>query len=148
MPSLRDVDEIHELVRKVLDNEPVPESKRRLIAPGATLGGARPKGLIETDGAQSVVKFAELGDPTDVPLVEHASMTLAARADIRVAATRPIRLVDGHAVAVLRFDREGRAAGARRLHAQSAHVALRAEGSPMGYPELAQLLRRRAPVQR
>jgi serine/threonine-protein kinase HipA len=147
LPSLRDVDEIHELVRKVLDNEPVPESKRRLIAPGTTLGGARPKGLIETEGAQSVVKFAEPGDPTDAPLIEHACMTLAAQADIRVAPTRPIRLVDGHAVLVLRFDRQGRGANARRLHAQSAHVALRAEGSPMGYPELAQLLRRRAPVQ-
>jgi serine/threonine-protein kinase HipA len=147
LPSLRDVDEIHELVRSVLENEPVPESKRRLIAPGATLGGARPKALIEVDGAQSVVKFAEPGDPTDAALIEHASMTLAARADIRCAPTRPIRMVDGHAVAVLRFDRQGSGAGARRLHAQSAHVALRGEGSPMGYPELAQLLRRRAPVQ-
>jgi serine/threonine-protein kinase HipA len=147
LPSLRDVDEIHELVRSVLDNEPVPESKRRLIAPGATLGGARPKALIEVDGAQSVVKFAEPGDPTDAALIEHASMTLAARADIGCAPTRPIRMVDGHAVAVLRFDRQGSGASARRLHAQSAHVALRAEGSPMGYPELAQLLRRRAPVQ-
>jgi serine/threonine-protein kinase HipA len=140
------VDEIHELVRKVLDNEPVPESKRRLIAPGTTLGGARPKALIEVDEAQSVVKFAEPGDPTDSPLVEHACMTLAARAAIRAARTRPIRLVDGHAVAVLRFDRRGAGPGVRRLHAQSAHVALRAEGSPYGYPELAQLLRRRAPV--
>jgi serine/threonine-protein kinase HipA len=147
LPALRDVDEIHELVRKILDNEPVPESKRRLIAPGTTLGGARPKGLIEMEGAQSVVKFAELGDPTDAPLVEHACMTLAAKADIRVAPTRPIRLVDGHAVAVLRFDRQGRGANARRLHAQSALVALRAEGSAPGYPELSQLLRRRAPMQ-
>jgi len=134
-------------VRKVLDNEPVPESKRRLVAPGATLGGARPKALIELDQAQWVVKFAEPGEPTDAPLIEHACMTLAATADIRVAATRPVRLVDGHALAVLRFDREGTGAAARRLHAQSAHVALRAEGSSPGYPELAQLLRRRAPVQ-
>src|SRR5258708_1073479 len=53
LPSLRDVDEIHELVRKLLDNEPVPEAKRRLNAPGATLGGARPKGLIESaDGGE------------------------------------------------------------------------------------------------
>jgi serine/threonine-protein kinase HipA len=147
LPSLRDVDEIHELVRKVLENEPVPEAKRRLIAPGATLGGARPKGLIEIDGAQSVLKFAEPGEPTDAPLIEHASMSLAANADIRVAPTRPIRLVEGHAVAVLRFDRLSSGAAVRRLHAQSAHVALRAEGSPLGYPELAQLLRRRAPVQ-
>ena len=147
LPALRDVGEIHELVRKVLDNEPVPESKRRLIAPGTTLGGARPKALIELDGAQWVVKFAEPGEPTDVPLIEHACMSLAAQAAIRVATTRPVRLVDGHALAVLRFDREGGGAAVRRSHAQSAHVALRAEASPFGYPELAQLLRRRAPVQ-
>jgi len=147
LPSLGDVEEIHELVRKVLDNEPVPESKRRLIAPGTTLGGARPKALIEMEGIQHVVKFAETGDPTDTPLVEHACMTLAEKADIRVAPTHPIRLVDGHAVAVRRFDRQGGGDSARRIHAQSAHVALRAEGSPLGYPELAQLLRRRAPVE-
>jgi serine/threonine-protein kinase HipA len=146
LPALRDVQEIHELVRKVLDNEPVPEAKRRLIAPGTTLGGARPKALIEIDGAQWVVKFGEPGDPIDAPLVEHASLTLAAKAGIRVVQARPIRLVDGHAVAVLRFDREGSGAQVQRRHAQSAHVALRAEGSAFGYPELAQLLRRRAPV--
>src|SRR6266566_9433979 len=74
-------------------------------------------------------------------------MSLAAKASIRVAPTRAIRLVAGHAVAVLRFDRQGTGPDASRLHAQYAHVALRAEGSPLGYPELAQLLRRRAPVQ-
>ncbi len=146
LPALRDVNDIHELVRRLLDNEPIPEQKRRLIAPGTTLGGARPKALLDIDGIPWVVKFAEPGDPTDACLVEHACMTLAARAGIRVAPTRAIRLVDGHAVAVLRFDRQGSGANARRLHAQSAHVALRAEGSPVGYPELAQLLRRRAPV--
>jgi len=146
LPQLRDVKEIHELVRKVLENEPVPQVQRRLIAPGATLGGARPKALIEIDGAQWVVKFAEPGEPTDAPLIEHACMTLAAKAGIRVARTQPVRLVDGHALAVLRFDREGTGENAQRVHAQSALVALRAEGSPMGYPELAQLLRRRAPV--
>lgn len=147
LPTLRDVDEIQELVRKVLDNEPIPEAKRRLIAPGTTLGGARPKALVEMEGAQWVIKFAEQGEPTDAGLIEHACMTLAAKADIRVARTRAIALVDGHAVAVLRFDRAGSGDGVQRLHAQSAHVALRAEGTPLGYPELAQLLRRRAAVE-
>jgi len=147
LPTLRDVDEMHELARKILDNEPIPEAKRRLIAPGATLGGARPKALMELNGAQWVVKFADPGDPTDAGLVEHACMTLAEKAGIRVAQTRAIRLVDGHAVAILRFDRQGSGARAKRLHAQSANVALRAEGSLLGYPELAQLLRRRAPIQ-
>ncbi|HTT12087.1 MAG TPA: HipA domain-containing protein [Burkholderiaceae bacterium] len=147
LPTLRDVDEMHELVRKVLDNEPIAEAKRRLIAPGTTLGGARPKALMDMSGSQWVVKFADPGDPTDAGLVEHACMTLAAQAGIRVAETRAIRLLDGHALAVLRFDRQGSGPGSKRLHAQSAHVALRAEGTQPGYPELAQLLRRRAPVQ-
>jgi len=39
---------------------------------------------------------------------------------------------------VQRFDRQA----SQRLHAISAHVALRAAGEAMGYPELAQLIRR------
>ena len=138
LPGVRDADEIHELIRKVRANERVPPAQRRLVSPGATMGGAKPKGLIIIDGEQWVVKFAD-GDPTDTPLIEHAAMTLAHAADIRVAHTRPIPLVGGHAVAIKRFDRT---AGAR-VHCLSARVALRAAGEPFGYPELAQLLRRR-----
>ena len=147
LPRLADVGEIRELVRKIEANEPVPEDKRRLIAPGTTLGGARPKALIELDGRQWVVKFAELGDTTDAPLVEHGCLTLATDAGIRVVQTRPIRLSQGHALAVLRFDREVEGERVRRIHAQSAFVALRAEGNAPGYPQLAQLLRRRGPVE-
>lgn len=148
LPTLRDVREMQGLVQKILSNEPIPDAKRRLVAPGATLGGARPKALITIEGAQWVVKFSEEGDETDSPLVEHACMTLAGKAGIHVAATRPIRVSPKrHAVAVCRFDRAGTGDGTRRIHAQTAHVALRAEGSPMGYPELAQLLRRRGQVE-
>jgi serine/threonine-protein kinase HipA len=138
LPRLRDTAAIHELVRKLLANEPISAEQRRLIAPGVTLGGARPKALLDIDGEPWVVKFAD-GDPTDTPLIEHASMTLAQQAGIRVAPTLPIRLPDGHAVAVKRFDR----VGPRRLHALSANVALKAAAEGLGYPELAQLLRRR-----
>jgi serine/threonine-protein kinase HipA len=138
LPTLADAQTLQHLVQMVLDNEPVPQAQRRLISPGGTLGGARPKALIEIEGRQWVVKFSE-GEPADVPLIEHASMTLAVQADIRVSRTLPIRLADGHAVAIERFDR----AGGRRRHVLTAHVALRAAGERYGYPELAQLLRRR-----
>ena len=141
LPKLADTAAIQVLVRKVLANEPIPDHERRLISPGVTMGGARPKALLDIDGAQWVVKFAD-GDPTDTPLIEHASMTLARAANIRAAETMPIRLVDGHAVAIKRFDRAGR----RRVHALSANVALKAAAEEFGYPELAQLLRRRGVV--
>lgn len=138
LPTLADADAIAELVRKVLASEPIPATLKRLISPGVTLGGAHPKALVAIDGRQWVIKFAD-GEPTDTPLIEHASMTLAAKAGIQVAKTMPIRLVHGHAIAIERFDR----AGGRRCHALSANVALKAAGEAMGYPELAQLLRRR-----
>jgi serine/threonine-protein kinase HipA len=142
LPTLGDADQIQELIRKVLDNEPVPAEQMRLISPGVTMGGARPKALLDIAGEQWVIKFAD-GDPTDVPLIEHATMTLAQKAEIRVAPTMPVRLTHGHAVAVKRFDRYR----GLRLHSLSARVALRAAAERFGYPELAQLLRRRGVTQ-
>jgi serine/threonine-protein kinase HipA len=143
LPTLADADQIQELVRKILANEPVPEVQKRLISPGVSLGGAKPKALIDIAGEQWVIKFSA-DEPADVPLIEHAAMTLAAQAKIRVAETRPIRLTDGHAVAIKRFDRKGNA----RVHCLSAHVALRAASERYGYPELGQLLRRRGVLAR
>ena len=142
LPTLGDTDTIHELIRKVQDNEPVPESQKRLISPGVTLGGARPKALLDIAGEQWVVKFSD-GEPADTPLIEHATMLLAQQANIRVAHTQAVRLTHGHAVAIKRFDRERGA----RLHCLSASVALRAAAERFGYPELAQLLRRRGVVE-
>lgn len=142
LPTIEDADDIQELIRKVQANEPVPEAQKRLISPGGTMGGARPKALINVAGEQWVIKFSD-GEPTDTPLVEHAAMTLAQYAGIRVAQTMPVRLTVGHAVAIKRFDRDG----SLRVHSLSARVALRAAGERFGYPELAQLLRRRGVVE-
>ncbi|HWM27295.1 MAG TPA: HipA domain-containing protein, partial [Woeseiaceae bacterium] len=139
LPTLADADQMHELIRKVLANETVPPAHKRLISPGVTLGGARPKALLDIAGEQWVIKFAD-GDPTDAPLIEHAAMTLAGEAGITVAPTMPVRLTYGHAIAIKRFDRT-RGNGGKRVHCLSAHVALRAAAEPFGYPELAQLLR-------
>lgn len=141
LPTLADAPAIEELVRKVLANEPVAASEKRLITPGVSMGGARPKALLEIDGAPWIVKFG-MGEVVDTPLVEHAAMTLAAKAGIRAARTRPIRVDDGHAVAIERFDRSP----AGRVHVLTAWVALRAARERMGYPELAQLLRRKGVV--
>jgi serine/threonine-protein kinase HipA len=143
LPSLADADQLQEIVRKVLANEPVPPAQQRLLAPGVSFGGARPKALVEIGGEQWVIKFSA-GDPADVPLIEHATMTLASKARINAARTRAVRLTDGHAVAIRRFDR---AAGSR-VHSLTAYVALRAAAERYGYPELAQLLRRRGVIDR
>lgn len=143
MPELGNLDEMAEVVRKVLANETVPELQKRLLAPGASLGGARPKSLISIDGEAWLVKFSE-GEDINTPLIEHATMELARSCGIEVAQTRALPVASGHAVAVRRFDR----VGTSRLHAVSAHVALRAAGEEFSYPQLAQLLRRMAPAEK
>lgn len=139
LPQLGDADALHEVVRKVLAGDPVDEQCKRLITPGVTMGGARPKALLQMEGAEWVLKFAE-EERSPEPLVEHATLTLAAKAGIDVACTRPIRLAKGVALAIKRFDRTEDNA---RLHALSVNVVLKAAGVELSYPNLAQLLRRR-----
>jgi serine/threonine-protein kinase HipA len=90
-----------------------------------------------------VIKFFN-NESVDAPLVEHATMTLAALAGISVAATQVVRLSGLHAVAIRRFDRK---VGGGRIHSVSAGTAIRAASAAgqeqqLGYPELARLLRR------
>lgn len=137
MAGLEDLPEIQRAVAAILAGEKLSDALVRLVKPGPSFGGARPKSLIEMDGAQWVVKFSE-GEDFNTELVEHASMRLAALCGIYVAETRALPLPRGHAVAIKRFDR----AGVQRSHVISANTVLRAAGLPMGYPELAQSMRR------
>ena len=142
LPRFENLQEMADVVKKVLANDAVPELQKRLVRPGASLGGARPKSLITLDDEAWLVKFSE-GEDIDTPLIEHATMELARACGIEVASTRALPIGSGHAVAIKRFDRNG----PMRVHVVSAHVALRAAGEAPGYPQLAQLLRRVAPAE-
>lgn len=143
LPRLEQAQELSEVVAKIAAAEPITERERTVLRGGGSFGGAKPKALIGIGGEQWVLKFFN-NEPFDSPLVEHATMTLAAKAGIRVAETQVITLADKlHAVAVRRFDRSGE----QRIHGISAGTALRAaaaagQSPEMGYPELALLLRR------
>ena len=142
LPRLEQAQELSEVVAKVAASEPISEIERRVLTSGGSFGGAKPKALVEISGEQWVLKFFN-GEPVDSPVIEHATMTLASRAGIRVAETRVLPLIGQHALAVRRFDR----AAGQRIHAISAATALRAavaagQEPEMGYPALALLLRR------
>ncbi|MFZ9299096.1 MAG: type II toxin-antitoxin system HipA family toxin [Hylemonella sp.] len=144
LPRLADLPTLTQAVQLVLLNVPVTPELRPLLAFGAAMGGDRPKALVNVGGKAWLVKFPEPGDVFDTALLEHASLGLAERAGIRVAQSQVLDLPNGqHALAVRRFDRTSLA---HRVHCLSAHTALRAAGEPMGYPELAQWLRRHAPA--
>jgi len=143
LPRLEQAQQLSEVVAKIEASEPISALEAKIIAGGGSpLGGAKPKALIDIGGEQWVIKFFN-NEAVDAPLVEHATMTLAARAGVTVAETRVIRLAGANAVAIRRFDREQ----GRRIHSISAGTAIRAATSSgnepeMGYPELARILRR------
>jgi serine/threonine-protein kinase HipA len=142
LPRLTQAQELSEVVHKVSARAPVSSLERQLLNAGGSFGGAKPKALIDIGGVQWVIKFFD-NEPVDVPLIEHASMTLAKLAGIKVADTQVVPLIGENALAVRRYDRDG----ARRIHCISAGTALRAQAlagqePELGYPSLAQLLRR------
>ena len=143
LPRLEDAQALSEVAAKIEASEPLTALESQIIAGGGSpLGGAKPKALITIDGEQWVIKFFN-NEPVDAPLVEHATMTLAAHAGITVAQTQVIALAGLHAVAIRRFDRDQ----GLRVHSISAGTAIRAATASgqeplMGYPELARILRR------
>ena len=142
-PRLGDLGLLSAAIEDVQAQVPISAEIQRLLQPGVTLGGARPKALLQTDAGPCVIKFSELGDSVDTPLVEHATMTLAALAGINVATTGVLPLpprhgMARHALTIERFDRMG----GFRLHCLSARTALRAAQLPESYAALASVLLR------
>lgn len=135
-PTLGDIESMHAATQAASRGERLSRRAADLLSPGAGLGGARPKALIDIDGEAWIVKFSERGDEFCSPAAEHAAMRLARDAGVDVSETRLIDFGSGNAVAVRRFDRVGQ----KRMHAISARTALRAAGLPDSYPALASLL--------
>lgn len=143
LPRLTQAQELSEVVAKIEAGESLSAQEAKIIEGGGSpLGGAKPKALIDINGEQWVIKFFN-NEYVDSPLIEHATMTLAAKAGISVAETQVIPLQAANALAIRRFDR----IGDKRIHSISAGTAIRAATQAgaepeMGYPQLARILRR------
>ena len=94
MASLASLPAMDRAVAAILAGEKLDDALIRLVKPGPSFGGARPKSLIEMEGAQWVVKFSE-GESFNTELVEHATMRLAAQCGMNVAETRALPLPRG-----------------------------------------------------
>lgn len=111
-----------------------------LVAPGASLGGARPKAnFTEADGSLWIGKFPSRDDDRDVGAWEYVVHSLAKIARVDVPPAKLVRLNNEfRTFCVQRFDRDK---GVRRFYA-SAMTLLRKEHSEgTSYLELAQWLR-------
>ena len=112
---------------------------RLLLAPGSSLGGARPKAsVVDKDGQLAIAKFPQHGDLVPVSLWEAVALKLAAQAGISTPDWR-IEKISGRNVLLLRrFDRRGN----MRIPFLSAMSLLSAaDNEPHSYMEIADSLR-------
>lgn len=116
----------------------------QLVAPGSSLGGARPKAaVIDEEGRPCIAKFPSRQDTRDVGGWEFVVHTLAERAGIQVAPARPLRLGnEGHTFLTRRFDRTD--SGGRKAFVSAMTLLQRNDGEPgTSYLELVELLQAR-----
>ncbi len=97
-----------------------------LIAPGSSIGGARPKaGVRDREGDLWIAKFPGRTDARDMAAWEKLIHELAVKAGLRVAAAGLHRFGGGHRTFMTRrFDRVPGSGGAQRLHFASAMTLL------------------------
>ena len=141
IPPLVELPRLLTAARNVIDNEEEDDDIRLLLAPGSSLGGARPKASVRNvDGGLAIAKFPQKGDLGDTVTWEAVALSMAEKAGISVHSRR-LERVAGSAVLLLdRFDRQDITARIPFLSAMS--MIGSQEGETRSYLEIADALRR------
>ncbi len=108
---------------------PVGEQVMELLQLGTSMGGARPKTVVEDDKGLWVAKFPDQGDHWRNARVEGAMLALAAECGIRVARHRIETVAGKDVLLVHRFDRAFTAQGYLRHRMASGLTVIGAEDS-------------------
>lgn len=135
------------LVRDETPNDPNAGQVQDLLLLGTSMGGARPKAVIESAGALWIAKFSRPDDRWNYPRVEHAMLELARQCGIEAAQSQHIKVGGKDVLLIRRFDRRKMPGGYNRARMVSALTVLKADESPTtrdrwSYVTLAEELRR------
>ena len=120
---------------------------KKLALLGTSMGGARPKAVVEDDRGLWMAKFNKPDDRWNNARVEQAMLKLAQLCGITAADSRVEKVGTRDVLLVKRFDRDKTRKGYLRARMVSALTLLRADDTPQArsnwsYPTLAEELRR------
>src|ERR1039457_1880192 len=115
------------LVRDELPSYPNAAQVQDLLLLGTSMGGARPKAVIQDQGELWIAKFARPDDRWNFERVEHAMLQLARRCGITTAESRIETVAGKDILLVKRFDRQGAADGYTRARMISGLTVLRTD---------------------
>jgi len=139
IPPLVELPKLLSASDHVLTDTDTDEDLRLLLAPGSSLGGARPKAaVLDTDGSLTIAKFPAKGDEYQIELWSFVALALASKAGIHTPRHRLTTALDQQLLLVTRFDREG----TKRIPFVSAMSMIGAnDNQPHSYLELADAIR-------
>ncbi len=135
------------LINEEIPADPAAPQVQELLLLGTSMGGARPKAVIEDDEGLWIAKFSRNDDRWNYPRVEHAMLRLARACGISAAESRLETVAGKDVLLIKRFDREKTDGGYLRARMISGLTVLRGEEDATirthwSYVTLAEELRR------
>lgn len=138
---LEELVEAAELIEKGI---PLTQELAQALQHGTSIGGARPKALVESDSHKYIAKFSTSTDLYSVVKAEFIAMRLAAMAGLNVAAVSLSKAAGKDVLMVARFDRNQKDGEWQRKGIVSALTMLQLDemmARYAGYHDLANLVR-------
>lgn len=106
IPPLIELPRLLSAAQHVMGDNETDEDLRLLLAPGSSLGGARPKASVrDRDGQLAIAKFPHQGDEINTVRWEAVALTLASKAGIEVPTWRIENAAKQPILLLRRFDR-------------------------------------------
>ncbi|GAB4062512.1 HipA domain-containing protein [Uliginosibacterium sediminicola] len=139
LAQVLDLAYLQEAAERIDIGDQIPARLAGIFDAGSSMGGARPKAVVEADDRQWLAKFALPNDPFNIPLIEYATLELARAAGLQVPALRLEWLGARPVLLIERFDRERLPGGYARRHFLSALTLLachEADSPHMSYADL------------
>lgn len=127
-----DLEKLQQIADAIIADEEIPKDdadaqQAQAHLGGTSMGGARPKAVVEDDEGLWIAKFNRADDKWDYAKIERAMLELARECGIHAAISKRTTIGDRDALLVKRFDRENTDQGYRRARMLSALTLLRAE---------------------
>lgn len=148
-PRLQPVTTLEELQRaaeKVEQGIPLSPELDQALIHGSSIGGARPKALVDGEGRKYIAKFSSSTDLYSVVKAEFVAMRLARIAGLQVAPVSLTRSWGKDVLLIERFDRIPSEGGWRRKHMLSALTLFELDEMTAryaSYEKLAEIIRHR-----
>ncbi len=127
-----ELERLQALAEIIIADEELPEGEeaehvQNLVDGGTSMGGTRPKAVVEDGKALWIAKFHHPEDKWNDARVEHAMLLLGRECGLQTSDSKVVTIGEHDAILVKRFDRETTKAGYRRGRMLSALTLLRAD---------------------